>query len=270
MKKGILFNPDGFVVPHDKLVQGKPAAITVQFSEVNGKTKVLVGQFVALDRLPGITGLFTLVMRTYTHEDTLKEQLVKGGKHGRYDHHKPHFHTKPHEDRGATHLSTDADDIIESKYFTVELYLVSSALSYFGDYLPKAREAGKALYAGAEGAAEAAFAATETVEAGEVAIAVGGVLWDFAAVAGVGALAFSDLALKTDIKRIGTSPRGIPTYKFRYKSAEHSPSGESTTEYIGTMAQDLVELEPSAVSVGTDGFYRVDYSKIDVDFKAVA
>jgi len=23
------------------------------------------------------------------------------------------------------------------------------------------------------------------------------------------------------------------------------------------------------VSIGTDGFYRVDYSKIDVDFKAV-
>ena len=78
------------------------------------------------------------------------------------------------------------------------------------------------------------------------------------------------LSLTTQAPARTCTLRGIPTYKFRYKSAEHSPSGESTTEYIGTMAQDLVELEPSAVSVGTDGFYRVDYSKIDVDFKAVA
>ena len=36
------------------------------------------------------------------------------------------------------------------------------------------------------------------------------------------------------------------------------------------MAQDLLELKPAAVSVGADGFYRVDYGQIDVAWRAVA
>ena len=39
--------------------------------------------------------------------------------------------------------------------------------------------------------------------------------------------------------------------------------------YIGVMAQDVLKVEPSAVSVGTDGFYRVDYHKLGIDMLQV-
>ena len=37
--------------------------------------------------------------------------------------------------------------------------------------------------------------------------------------------------------------------------------------FVGTMAQDLLDVAPDAVVVDpVDGYYRIDYSKIDVDF----
>jgi hypothetical protein len=37
--------------------------------------------------------------------------------------------------------------------------------------------------------------------------------------------------------------------------------------FVGAMAQDLLEIAPHAVIRNDeDGYYRVDYSKIDVDF----
>ena len=42
---------------------------------------------------------------------------------------------------------------------------------------------------------------------------------------------------------------------------------DSDVEYVGAMAQDLLEMAPNAVCChATDGMLRVDYSKIDVDF----
>ena len=44
-------------------------------------------------------------------------------------------------------------------------------------------------------------------------------------------------------------------------------SVDTKSTYIGAMAQDLLELAPGTVLKDpTDGYYRVDYSKIDVDF----
>ena len=31
----------------------------------------------------------------------------------------------------------------------------------------------------------------------------------------------------------------------------------------GVMAQELIKVDPSAVLMGEDGYYRVDYSKVD-------
>jgi hypothetical protein len=73
----------------------------------------------------------------------------------------------------------------------------------------------------------------------------------------------SDIRLKTDIQRVGTSESGIPTYTFRYRG---DPSG---TTYFGTMAQELLETHPHAVTVRADGFYAVYYDLIDVDFYPV-
>ena len=68
---------------------------------------------------------------------------------------------------------------------------------------------------------------------------------------------YSDLRLKEDIKFINKSPSGINIYSFKYK-------GEPGY-YEGVMAQEV----PSVSTVGEDGFLRVDYSKIDVNFKKI-
>jgi len=81
--------------------------------------------------------------------------------------------------------------------------------------------------------------------------------------AGIGA-AFSDITLKENIERTGTSPSGIPIYEFDYKNKEHGQF-----RYSGVMAQDLLKTHPSAVIQGKDGTLKVDYSQIDVDFRRV-
>ena len=73
----------------------------------------------------------------------------------------------------------------------------------------------------------------------------------------------SDINLKTNIQRVGASESGIPTYTFQYRG---DPTG---TTYFGTMAQDLLESHPHAVTVTSDGFYAVYYGLIDVNFEEV-
>lgn len=72
--------------------------------------------------------------------------------------------------------------------------------------------------------------------------------------AGLGLLKLSDRRAKTDIERIGQTDAGTPIYKFRY--AHGGPV------QIGYMAQDLLETQPEAVTMGPDGFYRVNYGEV--------
>ena len=65
----------------------------------------------------------------------------------------------------------------------------------------------------------------------------------------------SDIRLKTDIELTGQSPSGVNIYSFKYK-------GDDKT-YEGVMAQEV----PWASIKGDDGYYLVDYSKVDVAFK---
>ena len=69
--------------------------------------------------------------------------------------------------------------------------------------------------------------------------------------------ALSDIRTKEKIQRTGVSPSGIPIYEFNYIGGE--------ARYSGAMAQDLLEMGVDAVSVGEDGYYRVNYNNIDVD-----
>jgi len=76
----------------------------------------------------------------------------------------------------------------------------------------------------------------------------------------------SDDRLKYDITRVGTSPSGIPKYTFKYRAdGKHGP------KYIGTSAQDLLAMgrEDAVGQKEKDGFYYVDYSKLDVDMEVV-
>ncbi|NKM21377.1 tail fiber domain-containing protein [Rhizobium laguerreae] len=71
----------------------------------------------------------------------------------------------------------------------------------------------------------------------------------------------SDRRLKTQIRRIGTSPAGIPIYAFRYVWG--GPL------FIGTMAQDLLLIRPDAVMQTASGYYMVDYARLDIDMVSV-
>lgn len=75
--------------------------------------------------------------------------------------------------------------------------------------------------------------------------------------------AFSDLRLKENIEKVGYSESGIPIYEFNYINKSY---GEG--RYRGTMAQDLLNINPDAV-IEDNGVFKVDYSVIDVDFVRV-
>ena len=66
---------------------------------------------------------------------------------------------------------------------------------------------------------------------------------------------FSDARLKEDIQLIGKSPSGINIYSFKYKHTDGT--------YEGVMAQEV----PWAREMTDTGYYMVDYSKVDVEFR---
>jgi hypothetical protein len=70
-----------------------------------------------------------------------------------------------------------------------------------------------------------------------------------------GGFKFSDRRLKEDIRFIGKSPSGINIYSFKYKHSDGT--------YEGVMAQEV----PWARTMTHTGFYAVDYSKVDVEFR---
>ena len=66
---------------------------------------------------------------------------------------------------------------------------------------------------------------------------------------------FSDERLKEDIIFVGKSPAGINVYSFKYK--------QLPGRYMGVMAQEV----PLARHITDTGYYAVDYSKVDVEFR---
>lgn len=71
---------------------------------------------------------------------------------------------------------------------------------------------------------------------------------------GSAAILASDRRLKRDIKRVGQTPGGIPTYTFRYNNDD-----EQT--YFGVLADEVHHITGAAVLM-PDGFWGVNYSVI--------
>lgn len=71
----------------------------------------------------------------------------------------------------------------------------------------------------------------------------------------------SDIRLKTHFHRVGTTALGLPLYRFQYRNRPGV--------YLGVMAQDVLKVEPSAVSVGPDGYYMVDYGKLGIAMERI-
>jgi hypothetical protein len=80
--------------------------------------------------------------------------------------------------------------------------------------------------------------------------------------AGGGGAGWSDRRLKRDIVRLGVSPSGLPIYAFQYVWGG--------PRYVGAMAQDLLKLRPDAVILDDSGYYKVDYSRIDIEMREEA
>ena len=73
----------------------------------------------------------------------------------------------------------------------------------------------------------------------------------------------SDRRLKSNIKLIGKSPSNINIYSFEYIDKDKFGYGT----YQGVMSD---EINKEVVIVGEDGYDRVNYSLIDVEFKKIS
>lgn len=73
----------------------------------------------------------------------------------------------------------------------------------------------------------------------------------------------SDIRLKENIVLIGSSNSGINIYEYNYIS-------DPETRYVGVIAQELLDTQfKEAVVIAENGYYAVDYNKIDVKFKKI-
>ena len=58
---------------------------------------------------------------------------------------------------------------------------------------------------------------------------------------------------------MGRLSNGIGIYRFRYKGSDH-------TTYVGVMAQEVESITPDAVSRDRDGYLRVNYDRLGLEF----
>lgn len=71
---------------------------------------------------------------------------------------------------------------------------------------------------------------------------------------GFGGGDFSDIRLKTNVRRIGISSKGYTRYRWDWR--------DGTGSAEGVIAQEVMQRDPSAVSEGAGGFLMVDYSRV--------
>jgi hypothetical protein len=78
----------------------------------------------------------------------------------------------------------------------------------------------------------------------------------------------SDIRLKENIKKVDEGGSGIGWYTWDWnEKAKEIGVDDQPTE--GVIAQELIKIDPSAVVMGDDGYYRVDYSKVYYNREAV-
>src|SRR6185295_1735514 len=68
----------------------------------------------------------------------------------------------------------------------------------------------------------------------------------------------SDIALKHDITLLGHLDNGLGFYRFSYNGSDKA--------YVGVMAQEVQVVAPDAVIRGHDGYLRVFYEMLGVEF----
>ena len=81
----------------------------------------------------------------------------------------------------------------------------------------------------------------------------------------------SDRRLKSNIKLIGKTTMGINIYQFNFNKESYEYHNYDTNIlYQGVIAQELIGTEfENCLSIDKNGYYIVDYSMIDIEFKEV-
>jgi hypothetical protein len=69
----------------------------------------------------------------------------------------------------------------------------------------------------------------------------------------------SDIALKHDIVLLGHLKNGLGYYRFSYLGSQ--------TAYVGVIAQEVQQVRPDAVVRGRDGYLRVYYDRLGIEFR---
>lgn len=67
----------------------------------------------------------------------------------------------------------------------------------------------------------------------------------------------SDIRLKTDIEQVGIAANGLPLYTFKYIGGD--------AVYHGVMAQDVLAVQPEAVSIMPNGYLAVHYDMLGLE-----
>ena len=70
----------------------------------------------------------------------------------------------------------------------------------------------------------------------------------------------SDIRLKENVMKVDDVQPGVGWYTWTWNDTAKAMGIDDPTE--GVMAQELIKVDPSAVLMGEDGYYRVDYSKV--------
>jgi Chaperone of endosialidase len=78
---------------------------------------------------------------------------------------------------------------------------------------------------------------------------------------GGGGAAPSDIRLKEDVTRVGTTHLGLPLYQYRYKGMPGV--------WEGVMAQDVEIMHPNAIKPLPYGFKAVDYASLGLTLRRV-
>ena len=124
-------------------------------------------------------------------------------------------------------------------------------------------QSGEAMVQGMQSDRQATMLGMSMAQVGNAqqAIAANKAMWGniIGAVGSVAAAAaLSDRRLKKNIKLVGKSPSGLNIYNFEYKNKQGI--------YQGVMSD---EIPQNAVVVGGDGYDRVNYNMLDVEFKQI-
>ena len=73
----------------------------------------------------------------------------------------------------------------------------------------------------------------------------------------------SDIRLKENVIKVDEIEPGVGWYTWDWNDTAKAMGVDDQTE--GVIAQELIEVDPGAVAMGDDGYYRVDYSKVKRD-----